>query len=1020
MESRSLDPTPELLLEHASWATALARRLVGESAAEDLVQETWLAALQSPPRNDRPLRPWLGTVLGNFARKRSRGRGRRRAREERGARDEALPSAAELTEKAESQKLLVEALLELDESLREVLLLRFFEELSAAEIARRQGIPASTVKSRLERGLEALRVRLDDRFEGGRRAWSLALLPLLRPSPGVVETSVGLSASLTGVLGMKMLFKLVFWSLFVLIGAVVLTGVGFLALSSFESIPRETVAFTPLVLEEEERAGETPAPAEQPRREAIATRARAETPETGPALVHIEARFVDIHGRPVGGVVLTRRSSGRGELGRSGADGRVAVERRALDHVDDVQLYFQHPWYASDGISFELAPGRGIDLGDLVLREGGALSGRVLDGVGNPLVGADVDVRGEMVARPSAGGMTTYTSTDLGAAHAVTDAEGRFRLGGLLAGDVRVEVEAEEGLHRHETGWVEIRPGQESTGLTIVVPRTPADERIEGVVLDPEGRPVPHCAVQASYSTFLGGGSLGEVTDDDGRFRFVVHADTDHELVARRKGWDPVIRQDVEPGDLGVELRFRESLTFSLEVVDERGKPVGEFACGVMDGSGEHSLQWSPASEREEGRATLRVPAVPFTVEVLAPGFAEVSAGPFQPGYFDREGEVVSVSLRSLPGITGRVVAGGEPVAGAEVYLQRLAGGRVFHDGFPVRFSSRSVEEARSDEAGRFRLDLREEDEYVVRVEAEGLAATELGPFELDPDVGYRDLECVLSPGGSIQGRVVRAPGRSPAGTIVAISRGDCWARTQRVDADGLFHFEHLIPGPWQVVRVDEEIGEGHFTSKDGFFSSAFDEVPSNCTVVEGRETRFDLIETSVPICTLEGRLDFGGLDLSSWRASLLGTDEPAGPIRRSPAEDRLERDGSFRIVVSGEGPRQLLVTAPEELRLSFVAVVDLIEGQNRWEASFEPATLTISNPRQRFDAIHWPERGGVSAFALLVSESGGPLTLDPVPAGSARIAAPDPEAPSADPAEWRTLLEVELQAGEETVVELP
>lgn len=1018
MESRSLTPTPEMLLEHASWASALARQLVGESAAEDLVQETWLAALQSPPRSDRPLRPWLGTVLGNFACMRSRGRGRRREREQRGARAEALPSAAELTEKAESQKLLMEALLELDESLREVLLLRFFEELSAAEIARRQGIPASTVKSRLERGLEALRVRLDDRFEGGRRAWSLALLPLLRAPRGVVETSVGLSASLTGVLGMKMLFKFVFWSLFVLIGAIGLTGVGFLALSSFESIPRETVAFAPLELEEDERAGEAPAPAEQSRREAIATRAATETPETDAELVHIEARFVDLHGRPVGGVALTRRSSGRGELGRSGVDGRVVLERRASDHVDDVQLHFQHPWYASDGISFELAPRRGIDLGDLVLRGGGALSGRVLDGVGNPLVGADVDVRGEMVSMPSAGGMTAYTSTDLGAARTVTDEEGRFRLEGLLVGDVRVEVEAEEGLYRHETGWVEIRPGQESTGLTIVVGRTPADERIEGVVLDPEGRPVSHCAVQASYRTFLGGGSLGEVTDDDGRFRIVVNADTDHELVARRDGWDPVIQDDVEPGDLGVVLRFRESRTFSLSVIDQRGEPVEAFACGVMDDSGEHSLQWSPASEREEGRATLRVPAVPFTVEVLASGFAEASAGPFQPGYFEQEGEVVSISLRSLPGITGRVVAGGGPVAGAEVYLQRLAAGRAFHDGFPVRYSSRSVERTTSDEVGRFRLDLREEDEYVVRVEAEGFAATELGPFELDPDVGYRDLECALNPGGSIRGRVVRAPGRSPAGTIVAISRGDCWARTQRVDSDGVFYFEHLTPGPWQVVRVDEEIGEGHSSSSDGLFSSAFDEVPSNCAVAEGRETWFDLIETSAPICTLEGRLDFGGLDLSTWRASLLETSAPAGPVHRSPAEARLQRDGTFQLVVSGEGRRRLVLAG--EQGVAFSVILDLHEGTNHWAATIEAAALSITSSPSTFAAFHWVGEEGLQAFAPISAESGDPITLDPVPAGAARIVAPDPNRPSLDPAEWPALLELNLPAGEETVVELP
>ena len=47
---------PEDLLAHSQWARALARTLVRDAAtAEDLVQETWVAALKRPPRADRPL-----------------------------------------------------------------------------------------------------------------------------------------------------------------------------------------------------------------------------------------------------------------------------------------------------------------------------------------------------------------------------------------------------------------------------------------------------------------------------------------------------------------------------------------------------------------------------------------------------------------------------------------------------------------------------------------------------------------------------------------------------------------------------------------------------------------------------------------------------------------------------------------------------------------------------------------------------------------------------------------------------
>ncbi|MFT5690658.1 MAG: RNA polymerase sigma-70 factor (ECF subfamily), partial [Planctomycetota bacterium] len=184
-QSHSIDPA--ILLEHSSWASRLAKSLVGESAAEDLVQETWLAALRHPPKTDRPLKPWLRTVLGNLARERSRRAGNRSAREEAASKAEALPSAATLTERTESQRLLMEALLELDAETRQLILLRFTEEHSAAEIARQQGVPVTTVKSRIERGLTELRQSLDASHGGDRQAWGLALLPLLRlPSKSVL------------------------------------------------------------------------------------------------------------------------------------------------------------------------------------------------------------------------------------------------------------------------------------------------------------------------------------------------------------------------------------------------------------------------------------------------------------------------------------------------------------------------------------------------------------------------------------------------------------------------------------------------------------------------------------------------------------------------------------------------------------------------------------------------------------------------------------------------------------------
>src|SRR5262247_545085 len=72
----------EELLGQSVWLRRLAGTLVaGEAAAEDLVQEIWLAALRHPPAGDRPLRPWLARVARNLASRFRRSEARRRAHE---------------------------------------------------------------------------------------------------------------------------------------------------------------------------------------------------------------------------------------------------------------------------------------------------------------------------------------------------------------------------------------------------------------------------------------------------------------------------------------------------------------------------------------------------------------------------------------------------------------------------------------------------------------------------------------------------------------------------------------------------------------------------------------------------------------------------------------------------------------------------------------------------------------------------------------------------------------------------
>jgi RNA polymerase sigma-70 factor (ECF subfamily) len=177
----------EALLSQADWVRALVRGLgVRESDADDVVQATWVAALTSPPRaaaEGPGLRAWVARVARNFALKRVGGDQRRASHERDGARQERLPSAADVVEREEARAEVVRALLDVQEPYRTTLLLRFYEGLEPREIARRQHVPDSTVRNRLKRGLAFLRERLESSQGANWRQRCVLVLPLLRSAP---------------------------------------------------------------------------------------------------------------------------------------------------------------------------------------------------------------------------------------------------------------------------------------------------------------------------------------------------------------------------------------------------------------------------------------------------------------------------------------------------------------------------------------------------------------------------------------------------------------------------------------------------------------------------------------------------------------------------------------------------------------------------------------------------------------------------------------------------------------------
>lgn len=180
------DQKLELTSADVAWLTALARTLTGSwPDADDLVQETWVAASTSPPKDGQMTRPWLARVLRNFYLRSWRSHRRRNSREQAVSRPEAVASTEELLERAELQKKLAESLIGLEEPYRTSLMLVVFEGFTTAELAEHQGISEVNARRRVRRGRELLREKLKRDYGHDWQHWAALLLPIARlPLPG--------------------------------------------------------------------------------------------------------------------------------------------------------------------------------------------------------------------------------------------------------------------------------------------------------------------------------------------------------------------------------------------------------------------------------------------------------------------------------------------------------------------------------------------------------------------------------------------------------------------------------------------------------------------------------------------------------------------------------------------------------------------------------------------------------------------------------------------------------------------
>jgi RNA polymerase sigma-70 factor, ECF subfamily len=137
----------------------LGRMVERPEQVDDILQEVWLAVFRTVAKLREPAAfpAWLYRIAHNKASFEVRSRRRERLVEE--------PGFAEYSEKedfsADDVEQIHVALAKLDREYREVLILRFLEEMSYEEIARVAGCPVGTVSSRVHYAKCALRREIE-------------------------------------------------------------------------------------------------------------------------------------------------------------------------------------------------------------------------------------------------------------------------------------------------------------------------------------------------------------------------------------------------------------------------------------------------------------------------------------------------------------------------------------------------------------------------------------------------------------------------------------------------------------------------------------------------------------------------------------------------------------------------------------------------------------------------------------------------------------------------------------------
>ncbi|MFO1008688.1 MAG: sigma-70 family RNA polymerase sigma factor [Planctomycetota bacterium] len=936
-----MDANPHLdeLLLHAAWARRLARTLVADpNTADDLVQEAYVAAASGAYSSSDAPRGWLATVLRNFARRRRRGESARTAREHEVARAELLPGADDRLERAQLEHALAALVLALDAPYRDTLLLRYFEGLTSAEIARRHGVPEATVRSRLARALEQLRARLD-RERGGRDAWMGAFvaafgLPELSavPAGSSAADAQGTGAS-TATAASSSALPLVAAALVVAL----LIGLGAFVFSRASSpSAKELVAGADVA--HSVAAGSSvqadTAREAAPRTNAAAPPLAALTSPPAPR-VRVRGRVVRSSGEPEAGVVISLHAFVGTPL-ESFCDLFASTTTDALGAFDlgidtaracRLELGTRAAGFARRSAAWNhIEPGTVVEAGDVVLAPAARLEVTLRDAQGRTLTNGWI-VRADAPLRAVEAGASwiplatppcdSWRASSVSCSAPTGD---RFVLDTLAAG--RFDVVA-----THVTGF------ETSRGAIDAVVGTPTTIELGYDGLDPERCITVRAWGGATQDADI---ALGAYTlrDSSGVVRTAVLGPNWSALFANLAPGEYVAEihdarfapwqsETLQPG-AGVTATLRGLAELELHV---RRRPGGEelddYELGVDADHGRANTFKRCTSRVPEGRVYDVAPG--RYVLALSDGrerTLRVTVDELLPG----EHRVLDVAFERATRLTGRVVEadGTTPVVGARVVLQnpwspsnprpasRYRRMNENDDDGPI------VATTHTDETGAFDFSGAEPGTRIVRVEAGPRRIVRDTQVVVVEDDQPHELHFTLPACGAVHGQIVLPSGADGSKHVVELAAEGAYESnpierdpvleasvSATLEADGRFAFERVAPGRYELNLVSKQ-------------SSARPSYPPGLPVLRLGVVELTDTETSTPTydltTTLPGelrvRVTANGAPLRDAEIAAVGSDWTA---RTSLACARTDETGCATI--TGVPPGTWTIAVEHERR---------------------------------------------------------------------------------------------------------